>query len=179
MTGLVLAGGRSTRFGADKSVHTLHGVTLRDIAGRRLAEVCDAVLLSVRSPQSAEVTSPFTGSVADVFPGLGPLAGIHAGLLAMKSSRLLVMPCDMPFVSAETISRLAAPSNAPAVVATHDGFPIGVLACYDVSLLDMLEARLRKGGDALRVVEFVRSLPVWTPIEIGEVESSNVNTPTP
>ena len=151
---------------------------MRALAGGRLAEVCSTVLLSVGSPaESAEPDPPFSGIVADVFPGSGPLAGIHAGLRAMKSTRLLVMPCDMPFVSAETVRRLSASSDAPAVVAVHDGLPIGVLACYDVTLIDALEARLREGGEALRVVEFVRSLPTWTPIEIGEVEASNVNRP--
>ena len=159
-------------------MHTLHGVTLRALAGGRLAEVCSTVLLSVGSPdESAEPDPPFSGIVADVFPGSGPLAGIHAGLRAMKTPRLLVMPCDMPFVSADTVHRLAAPSDSEAVVAVHNGLPIGVLACYQASVLDKLESCLRAGGEALRVMEFVRSLTMWTPLEIGEVEASNVNRP--
>ena len=80
MTVVILAGGQSRRMGRDKLRLTLGGETLLQRALRRYGEVFPRVLVSVAGPEKF----PELGErrVFDVFPGAGPLAGLHAGLLA-------------------------------------------------------------------------------------------------
>lgn len=179
LTGLVLAGGRSRRFGSDKSLHPIGDTTLRAAAAAKPREVCDRVLLSLPRDATAAAETLFDGVVTDEYAEAGPLAGIHA---AMNQSgapvRLLVMPCDMPDVTVDTLRRLTSGPRETAAVAIHRGREIGVLACYPAVLLNELAERLHTGGDALRVANFVRALPAVEFIELSDAESLNVNHPS-
>ena len=212
-TGLVLAGGRSRRFGSDKSLHPIGDTTLRAAAAAKLREVCDRVLISLPRDANAAAETLFDGVVTDEYPDAGPLAGIHAAMrhvsmrqaampnaampnaampnaampnaamhrAAMRNAgapvRVLVMPCDMPDVTVDTLRRLASGPRETAAVAVHRGREIGVLACYPAGLLNELAERLHTGGDALRVANFVRALPAVEFIELPDAESLNVNHP--
>ena len=77
-TAFILAGGNSTRMGRDKAFVMLQGRTLL----ARALEVCRTVTSDVRIVGDRKKFAPFAPVVEDVFPGCGPLAGIHAALRA-------------------------------------------------------------------------------------------------
>lgn len=114
-TGLVVAGGRSTRFGdADKAVAPLAGTPMiRRVADRLLAaEGVDALVVNCRAdqrPAIAEVLadlSPAPRFAVDPTPDEGPLSGIRTGLSAVDSAYAFVAACDMPFLDPGLVSYL-------------------------------------------------------------------------
>jgi molybdopterin-guanine dinucleotide biosynthesis protein A len=95
--GFILAGGKSTRMGADKVFLKIDGQTLLDRALVRVSSVCDYVRI-VGDPSKFSTLE--TEAIGDIFPGCGPLAGIHAALAHSPCELNLMLAVDMPFVSA-------------------------------------------------------------------------------
>ena len=96
ITAIVLAGGRSRRLGLNKALLRLGDETLVERAVRKVATLSDEVIV-VGGPFPCSL--PGVRLVADVYPGCGPLGGIHAGLAAASNFHSLVVACDMPFLN--------------------------------------------------------------------------------
>lgn len=91
---VVLAGGRSSRMGRPKSDLPVAGGTLLEWIVRRLGPgFAETLVCGAAAPAGA-------GAIADRIAGAGPLAGIEAGLAAMRTERAFVLACDMPRASA-------------------------------------------------------------------------------
>src|SRR6185295_447743 len=106
LTAAILAGGRSTRFGGrDKSALVVDGRTIFDRQLSELSQIADEILLVggtiEREPR------PGVTPIADLIPGCGPLGGLHAALTAARGDRVVVVACDMPYVSAPFLAYLA------------------------------------------------------------------------
>lgn len=99
IAGFVLAGGRSSRMGSDKSFLEIDGETLLQRAMRVLRSVTDDVSIV----GSAEKFGGLAPVLEDVYPECGPLGGIHAALSATRAERNLVVAVDLPFVSPELL----------------------------------------------------------------------------
>src|ERR1700686_2768889 len=115
--GFVLAGGKSSRMGAgpgkDKVFLEFGGRTLLDRALSVMGTVCDRVAIVGDPTKFAKYDSV----VADIFPGCGPLAGIHAALVHSSAELNLMLAVDMPFVSRELLAFLfAAGEQSDAIV---------------------------------------------------------------
>src|SRR5262245_31211728 len=95
LTAFVLAGGKSTRMGRDKAALSLHGHTLLETAIAAARTVAGEVF--ILGP--AELYSSYGPTIADIFPGCGPLGGIHAALSNSKTQFNLVTGVDTPFLS--------------------------------------------------------------------------------
>ena len=90
--GFILAGGKSSRMGADKAFLELGGKTLLEIARGLVADVCEKVaIVGDRARFGPD-------AIEDIFPDSGPLGGIHAALTATKSDLNLVLAVDTPFL---------------------------------------------------------------------------------
>jgi molybdenum cofactor guanylyltransferase len=125
ITGIVLAGGRSSRFGSDKLDARVDGRTLLELAVAGVAAVVSDVIV-VRAPgddrpmPSARV--PVRG-VKDPEPYGGPLVGLRAGLETATESIVLVVGGDMPSMRAPVLASLVR-----ALLAAGDGTGAAVLA---------------------------------------------------
>ncbi|MDQ1345497.1 MAG: molybdenum cofactor guanylyltransferase [Pseudomonadota bacterium] len=110
VTGLVLAGGRALRMGgAAKGLAQLHGQPMIAQVIARLRPQVAGLMLNANRPDYAAFGLPL---VADVVPDYaGPLAGVHAGLLACPTPWLVTVPCDAPFVPTDLVARLAAAAS--------------------------------------------------------------------
>ena len=112
--GFLLTGGKSSRMGADKAFLDFGGQTLLDRAFTVMAPVCGKVAIVGDPARFAQYGSSRYGSakygpvVADIFPGCGPLAGIHAALVHSTAELNLMLAVDMPFVSGELLAFLFA-----------------------------------------------------------------------
>lgn len=96
--GVVLAGGKSSRMGKDKGQLRLGNESLTERATRLLTNIgAREVLVSCNDFS--------VGSVPDIFPGHGPLSGIHSALF-YSDLPVLCMPVDMPNVSERTLLKL-------------------------------------------------------------------------
>jgi molybdopterin-guanine dinucleotide biosynthesis protein A len=97
VTGIVLAGGQSTRLGQDKALLEIQGRTLVERVIDRLRCVVARIVLVTNSPDRfAFLALP---TARDRIPGVGTLGGLHAGLGAIDTEYGLVVGCDMPFLS--------------------------------------------------------------------------------
>ena len=100
----ILAGGKSTRMGADKAFVTLDG---RRLLARAL-DLARSVTSDVRVVGDAAKFRTFAPVVEDVFRGCGPLAGIHAALRASSAELNLMLAVDVPFVTRALLEFLIA-----------------------------------------------------------------------
>jgi molybdenum cofactor guanylyltransferase len=146
LAGLLLAGGRSTRFGSDKALALVDGRPMIQRVYDAVAALADPVFVSVG--ESNTTYDLPARHIVDRYPGRGPLAGIHAGLLASSADWLLVAPCDMPFLDTTSLQNLIAARDATRDVivgADSAGRPTPVLGLYHRRCLARIEARLARG----------------------------------
>jgi molybdopterin-guanine dinucleotide biosynthesis protein A len=177
---LILAGGRSRRMGRDKAQLPVGDGTLIDHLGRRLAPVVDETLVA-GGPESAQPAG--ARWIDDRYRGMGPLAGIHAGLLEARFPLVWVVACDLPDVEpalGELLRSHAA--GVDAVVPRLGDDSEGVCAVYDRSLTPRLDTFLQAGER--RVQDFLGRIAVRyvTPAELRQVDPElrsfrNINTP--
>ena len=108
LTGIVLAGGRSTRMGQDKASLPFGDDTLLTRAIRLVGSVADEVIVVVQSEQGSSnlALGLPVRVVFDPIENLGPLAGIAAGLAASNSDLNLIVACDMPLIKPAVLRRL-------------------------------------------------------------------------
>jgi len=131
--GLILAGGKSTRFGSDKASALLLGRPLLQWAAEAVAASC-VELVVVRAagqvlPRIA-VTVPVT-VVDDMYEGQGPLAGLVAGFGGLAAEWYFATSCDAPLVQPELVALLARHrAGADIVVPRAGGFLQPLAALY-------------------------------------------------
>ena len=113
-SGFILAGGRSSRMGTDKSLLRLGNSTLIESAIDRMRKVTSDV--SIVSPR--DDLAKYAPVIHDVYPDRGPLGGIHAALASSAHELNLMLAVDMPSVSAELLKRLLAVAEESQAVVT-------------------------------------------------------------
>jgi molybdenum cofactor guanylyltransferase len=102
--GVILAGGESRRFGADKAAARLGGRTLLEHAIARARPQVDDLAISASNPAAA---GPI--AIPDGAPGQGPLSGVLASLRRAQArgfDMMATFPCDAPFFPANLVERL-------------------------------------------------------------------------
>ncbi len=132
--GLVLAGGKSTRMGEDKSLIAYHGKPQRAYLFELLQARCAEVYYSVRADQQGDFPSE-TPLLLDTFLGLGPFGAILSAFRHNPNAAWLVVACDLPLLDAATLDALIA-HRQPGKVATafrnpESDFPEPLIAIYE------------------------------------------------
>ena len=129
--GVIVAGGRSTRFGeADKATADLAGIPMVRRVADRLAPTVDALVVNCRDDQVAAIETALEGYphevklAPDPEPDQGPMAGIRTGLAATQRDYAVVVACDMPFVARPLVEYLfeRAAGHDAAVPKLSDGW---------------------------------------------------------
>ena len=105
VTGVLLAGGNSSRMGRNKALMTLAGRRLVDRVLAVLSSVLDDLLMVTGSPELYADLG--VRMVPDVVAGKGALGGIHSALHHAAAPHCLVVACDMPFLNAEFLRYIA------------------------------------------------------------------------
>lgn len=113
MLALVLVGGASRRFGADKAALRVGGEALVDRVAGAARDAGFAVLVVGRDPTALGATGGWTW-IADTEPAAGPLAALLDGADHAPGAPILALPVDLPRVTAAHVARLAAPLAAGA-----------------------------------------------------------------
>ena len=140
----ILAGGRSTRMGTDKAFVSLNGRTLL----ARVLNTARSVTSNVRIVGDAGRFSPFAPVVEDIFPGCGPLGGIHAALRASDAELNFILAVDIalaPPALLECLIRRARDSAAAVTVPRAAGRLQPLCAVYRRPFADAAEKALRDG----------------------------------
>ncbi|KAA8997427.1 molybdenum cofactor guanylyltransferase MobA [Affinibrenneria salicis] len=163
LTGVILAGGQSSRMGGqDKGLQLLAGEPLyKHVLTRFLPQVDEVIISANRNIASYRRSGLRT--IRDQYEGFaGPLAGIHAGLQAAKSEWVVCVPCDVPALPLDLVTRLwAGKSDAPAAYATDGVRSHPTLLLLHTRVSGMLEDYLRQGDRKLMLfLERINARPV-------------------
>jgi molybdopterin-guanine dinucleotide biosynthesis protein A len=168
VAGLVIAGGRSTRFSGEKAVASLAGKPLLLWAAERLQGACTVVAVNARSGTQAAVLAQSAGfPVLHDAPGDpdGPLSGVKAGLAWAKclgARSLAVSPCDAPLLPQDLFQRLIAAAGEGAALAETEAGLQPLCAVWPVAALERVVAALAGGAHppTWRLLEELRALRV-------------------
>lgn len=98
-TGIILAGGRSSRMGTNKALLEINGKTVIENIVNELQPIVNNIIIVNNSFEDYQFLK--LPMVKDSWTGMGPLAGIQAGLAASETEKNLIVACDMPFVSSQ------------------------------------------------------------------------------
>ena len=143
VAGVILAGGKSSRFGSNKALALHQGDALIQTIARRLAALFPETLLITNTPEEYG----FLGwpMAKDLYPDCGPLAGIHAALRTVSQPRIFVCGCDMPLVNPELIRFLCElEGDHDIVLPWLDEGPEPLYAVYSKKALPIIEEQLSK-----------------------------------
>lgn len=145
VTGIILAGGKSSRMGTNKGLQYLCGKPLISYAVQALSGLCDTIIIS---SSSNDYHSLGYEVVADVFPGIGPMGGIYSALKQSETEENLVLSCDLPFVSKELLAFILERASGYQVAVPWQGNQHYEPLCgfYSLSVLDQISTFIRKGN---------------------------------
>jgi molybdopterin-guanine dinucleotide biosynthesis protein A len=141
MSGALLVGGLSARFGSPKALARLDGETLAERAWRVLGEACEERIAVGKDSDRLPLPFPL---LDDGTALRAPIAGVAAALRAARHEICVVLPVDCPLVTAELLRALgtnvAVPQTGP------------LPGAYTKAMLPELESRLECGEFSLRGV---------------------------
>jgi molybdopterin-guanine dinucleotide biosynthesis protein A len=166
LTGVLLVGGASVRFGSPKALARLGDETLAERAWRVLGEACDELLAVGKAADGLALPFPLLDDDSHV---RAPLAGLVAGVRAATNEVVVFLPVDMPLVDAAALRRLG---DACREAAVPNGSPLP--GAYRRSVLPRLERRLVAGE--LRLTDAVAELDVVV-LDVDPAQLVNVNEP--
>jgi len=144
VAGVILAGGKSSRFGSNKALALHQGDALIQGITRRLAGLFPETLIITNTPEDYA----FLGwpMAADQYQNCGPLAGIHAALRTTSQPRAFVCGCDMPLVNPELIRFLCElPGDHEVALPWLPEGPEPLYAVYSKKILPLIEENLNAG----------------------------------
>lgn len=166
VTGVLLVGGASLRFGSPKALARLGEKTFADIAWERLAW-CDERLACGKLVDGLPLRFPVRD---DDSPVRAPLAGVVAGLRAAHFDVIVALPVDLPLVTEEALQALVSACTGNAAVPQTGPLP----GAYRRNALPILERRLRAGDLALAAALVELETRV---VEVDRNVLANVNHP--
>ena len=181
MTGVILAGGESTRMGKNKAFIEINGKRIIDRTVSLFREIFDDVLLVTNTP--LDYIDLNVRIVTDLVPGKGSLGGIYTGLFFSCSPKSFFVGCDMPFLDRGVIQYfLGLAQTVDIVVQRTKDYWQPLHAIYSRTLLKPIQRLLQQGE--LSIIKVYQGMKVR---EITEKELklldpdlhtlSNFNTP--
>ncbi len=147
MSGIVLAGGLSSRMGQQKLQLPLLGTPLLEWQVNKLKAVGIQDIM-ISGPSELEV--PGTRTVPDEFLRCGPLGGLHACLKAALHPHCLVLGGDVPLVPPQILAQMVRCHREGVTLLTHCGKWEPLIAVYDSSLSEKIPPLLVSGGASVR-----------------------------
>ena len=163
LTGAILAGGHSSRFGSNKALFVPDGETLISKAAGLLRSVAREVLVSASQTNAGDYDFLGLEIVVDQHPDSGPMGGLETLLQRCTTPWLLVLTCDMPFVDKEALITMVSsltgePDNAlyqrdrPHALAWQrcDGSISPFPLLIERSALPKIQSRMRTGSLSMK-----------------------------
>jgi len=143
ITGIVLAGGKSSRMGKEKGLCTMNKKPLIEYAVEVLLEVCDEVIISANGNSYDYLGLPV---VKDEVTGVGPIGGISSAIHFSSTEDNFVLSCDMPFITAKLVRYIISHKlEHQAVVPVNNGFPEPLCAYYGKDAASLFDKSIENG----------------------------------
>jgi molybdopterin-guanine dinucleotide biosynthesis protein A len=180
MVSAILAGGRNTRYPSTKAFIEVEGTRLVERTLFELRKLGSSVVISTNAPEDFFYLGvPLVG---DIVQGKGPMGGLLSLFKATGADEVLIVACDMPFVSGSVLELLADSPQAMATICRRDGRAEPLLAKYNASIVPELLSRIE--GDRLSMRRMIEAMDVlyieeeqWREVDPGGRSFLNINTP--
>ena len=185
MSSIILAGGRSQRYGSNKAIAELNGKALISLSLNVLNPLVNELIVVVANHEQAKLL-PLEAKVkvvVDQYPNCGSLGGIYSGLNEIKNEWAFVSACDMPFLNRNLITDMAELRDGHDIVAPIiDNRPEPTHAMYHKSCLRSINEQLN--SNEFKITMFYNKMNVKEvhsdfidKIDPGRWSFFNVNTP--
>ncbi|HET7515697.1 MAG TPA: molybdenum cofactor guanylyltransferase [Gaiella sp.] len=142
LTGVLLVGGASTRFGSPKALARFRGETLAERGHRLLSGACDEVLVVGKARELRGLPFPLLDDGTDA---RAPIHGLVAGLRHAAHDTVVALPVDVPLITSDALRALGEAGAVPSARVPLPG-------AYPRALLPALEAGVAAGDLSLRGV---------------------------
>lgn len=144
VTGIILAGGKSSRLGRNKSFIQVDGIALIERVATVMTSVFEHRLLVTNTPEEyAYLGIPM---VQDLIKGIGPLGGVYTGLATISDDAGFFVACDMPYLNAALVRHIAGlRSGVDAVVPRINKMVEPLHSLYAKSSIDPLKEIIDSG----------------------------------
>lgn len=157
MTGVILAGGESSRMGRNKAFIKINGERIIDRTVAIFNRLFDEVVLVTNAP--LDYLDLDVRIVTDLIPGKGAVGGIYTGLFFSSSPQAFFVGCDMPFLDTKVIAYfLSLAETADIVVQRSEDYWEPLHAVYSRTFVKPIE-RLMKEGE-LQIIKAYK----WTKV---------------
>jgi len=155
ITGIILAGGKSTRMGKDKGLLQLNGQTFIEHIYETLKPICKKVIIISNQKEHKQFQIPL---FEDIHKNKGPLGGIYTGLYHSGTNRNFIVGCDMPFLSIALLKYISKHIDSfhDTIVPVFDGATQPLCAIYSKKNLKQLENMIN--NDELKMKEAIGNL---------------------
>ena len=181
ITTVIMAGGKSSRMGADKAFVPLLGKPLIEHVLESVGGLGDEQIIITNRPDRFHYLG--LPLYSDIYQGFGPLGGLHAALAHATHPHLLVVACDMPWLNRDLLGHMISiRATADAVVPRWTKFPEPLHAIYSKACLEPVTASLQ--ARTLKLIAFYSQVQVrYLDREIMETfdasgrSFANINTP--
>lgn len=175
-TGIVLAGGRSSRFGSNKAIYDFQGKTMLKHSIDLLQPFCDKIIISGNKQEYSLYNYP---CIPDKYGEIGPIGGIISCLEESQFENNIIVTCDMPLVTADLIARMLEKHQDGKITVFADDqnklypFPILIQKQHIDSIKSLIQTHHLKLTDILDEVGY-------TAIQLAKNEMpllANINSP--
>jgi molybdopterin-guanine dinucleotide biosynthesis protein A len=179
LKGLVLAGGKSSRMGVDKSMLEYHGEPQVVHLFRLLEKEVGETYVSCRQSQREQFETLGLRVITDKVDNHGPLAAIYSALTEFPGSCWLVLACDLPLIDETVLTELLSNRDTTRIATSFrsafDQKPEPLIAIWESHALDAVTEAINNGASCPRKVMMNQSICL---IEASEPEKLvNVNAP--
>lgn len=155
ITGIILAGGKSTRMGKNKSFLNINGETVVERTLKLMKSVFEKVIIISNTPDDYKNLG--VPVYKDIFEYHGPLAGIHSGLTHSETEENFIVSVDMPLMTSEMIRYLTGYKTVhPVTVCKADGFIQQLAGKYSQKVLEKAEQILLDNEQEIRADKQVK-----------------------
>ena len=182
INGLILAGGYSRRMGQDKALLKFNGKPQIENAYELLQKFCAHVFISIRNDQPVGAISNHPNQyITDAleFTGHGPISGILSAMKEYPEANWLILACDLPFVTEETIETLIKnrdpQKTATAFLSSTDNLPEPLCAIWEGRSYNQILKLFQENIHCPRKI-LLKSTPKLIP-QPNPKWLTNINTP--
>jgi molybdopterin-guanine dinucleotide biosynthesis protein A len=176
--GLVLAGGKSTRMGEDKSLIAYFGLEHRIYLAKMIAPFCEKTYISCQENQLSENLDR-CNPLIDLVPSKGPMSGLISAFLTHPNAAWLVIPCDLPLFSKKNITQLINERGEQGIAtvfsSVNHNYPEPLIGIWEPSAFPFMEQQYKEGNYSLLNILNNNHISLLTALDPEGL--TNVNTP--
>ncbi|RYM02717.1 molybdenum cofactor guanylyltransferase [Sporolactobacillus sp. THM7-7] len=156
LTGIVLAGGRSRRFGSPKALMTWRGKRFIFYSIQAIKPLVSQIIVVSHLPQLLQLKDVTVIEDAVPYKGNGPLAGIFTAMTTIRTPWYFVLPCDVPLITEKCVSTLIqfadGEENPEVIVPCVDGRAQPLIGLYHCNVKEKIECQLVKNQKSMRAL---------------------------